>query len=124
MTAKTKPQKSVRGKKTVKGRGYSAGLDGTEMADGTLAWLTPSGSYYARREPDYDIWDTIAYYNKDTKERIHLAEAQCSQCGQVIASKMRGDCVRCACGESFVDTDHWMPERHRYGGKAVPIESL
>lgn len=89
------------------------------MADGKYAWLTASGNYYARREPDYENWKSIAYYNKETKERIPLAKAQCSDCKQMLESKMCGDFVSCGCGKSFVDTDRWFPERHRYGGNAV-----
>lgn len=85
------------------------------MNDGSYAWLLPSKRYYARREPEYDCLDTIAYYSLD-KDRIPLASAVCRECGERITSKMCGDFVRCSCDASFVDTDRWMPERHRYGG--------
>jgi hypothetical protein len=84
-------------------KGYN-GEDSVKMKDGSNAWLTESGNYYARREPSYDNWKSIAYYNKDTLERIQLAKAYCTECQQIIESKQCGDFVSCGCGASFVDT--------------------
>jgi hypothetical protein len=103
-------------------KGYN-GDEGVLMKDGTYAWLTGSGNYYARREPNYENWTGIAYYNKETLERIPLAKAHCPECQQIIQSKQCGDFVSCGCGASFVDTDRWYPERHRYGGLAIHDEN-
>ena len=88
------------------------------MKDGREAWLTPSGRYYARREPTYDVYDEILYYSLDG-EPIPLAKGECPECHDVIRSRMCGDFQRCKCGKSFVDTDRMMPERHRYGGQII-----
>jgi hypothetical protein len=101
------------------GKGSFDGAEGTKMNDGTEAWLTPSGSYYMRREPTYEEWNEIAYYNLD-KIRVPLAKGLCETCGAVLESKMCGDYQSCECG-SFVDTDRWFPERHRYGGDIKQI---
>lgn len=98
-----------------KGKGYSKGIEGTKMSDGSEAWLTPSGSYYCRAEPSYQKRTSIAYYSLK-KESIKLAEGICLNCKETIKSKMCGDFQLCSCGKSFVDTDRWFPERHRYGG--------
>lgn len=97
-----------------KGKGFSKEKDGVKMNDGTEAWLLPSGRYYARAEPSYEDFQSCAYYSLD-KDGIPLAKGTCNQCGQTLESKMCGDFQSCACG-SFVDTDRWFPERHRYGG--------
>ena len=106
-----------------------------KMTDDSYAWLSASGRYYVRRERHSttrsgrkrvwvasDEWTHIAYYDKKTRERIPLARAECEACHDVIESKHGGDFVSCACGETYVDTDRWMPERHRYGGKARPVQ--
>ncbi len=77
--------------------------------------LTPSGRYYVK------TWgDTIMYYDLN-KKRIPLAKAICMSCGDIMKSKRCGDFIRCKCGESFVDTDRWNPERHRYGGGKIIV---
>ena len=80
------------------------------MTDGTTAYLAKSGNYYCRK-----YGDSISYYSLEG-ERIQLAKAKCKKCGDIMVSKRCGDFVQCSCGESFVDTDRWFPERHRYGG--------
>lgn len=77
--------------------------------------LTTSGKYYIRK------WGrTLLYYDLN-KKRIHLAKGKCNSCGEVIKSRRCGDFVQCKCGASFVDTDRWFPERHRYGGDITII---
>ncbi len=95
-------------------------IDGIEMNDGTLAWLTVTGKYYCRREPHVDNWTKIAYYTLE-KDLIPLAKGKCKDCGEVIESQHCGDYVTCKCGKSNVDTDRWMPERHRYIGNIISI---
>ncbi len=90
------------------------------MKDGTTGYLTSSERYYCRREPKKDKFDRIVYYTLQGK-LIPLAKAKCSECGNVIESKMCGDFRSCFCGKSFCDVDRWFPERHRYGGDALPI---
>lgn len=99
----------------MKGKGYSKGVEGTKMNDGTEAWLTSSGLYYCRAEPSYEERTSIVYYSLE-KEHIPLSHGTCKKCGDYIESKMCGDFQSCSCGASFVDTDRWMPERHRHGG--------
>lgn len=89
-----------------------------KMQDGTTGYLSHSQRYYIRREPKPDKWTHIRYYTLEG-EPIQLAKAKCPNCGDVIESKHCGDFVKCECGESYVDTDRWMPERHRYGGGAM-----
>lgn len=89
------------------------------MNDGSEAWLTASGSYYVRREPDKDNWTTIVYYGL-YGEHIPLAKAECPKCHMVLESKHCGDFQ--ACEHSFVDTDRWFPERHRYGGAVSDLQ--
>jgi hypothetical protein len=95
----------------------------TKMNDGTEAWLSQSGRYYVRRMPTREDWNEIAYYDIDTKERIQLSKGICNSCGETIESKHCGNFVRCTCGESFVDTDRWMPEHGRYGGDIQPVDN-
>ena len=86
------------------------------MQDGGAARLTKSGKYYVRYRGE-----SIFYYTLEG-ERIRLATARCTAiCKQIIRSKRCGDFVICDCGKSFVDTDRWLPTRHRYGGNAEPI---
>lgn len=85
----------------------------TQMNDGTMAELTKSERYYCRRDGEF-----TRYYNLN-KDYIPLAKSQCKECDQVLESKRCGDFVECECGKSFVDTDRWFPERHRYGGSAI-----
>ena len=59
----------------------------------------------------------MKWTNKDGKQ-VEMAKAKCKKCGDVMESKMPGDWVRCSCGASYVDTDRWSPERHRYGSEA------
>lgn len=87
------------------------------MGDGTEAYLTTSRLYYSRNNGNGEI----AYYDHTTLLRIPLAAAKCAKCEQVIRSMRCGDFVQCKCGDSYVDTDRWMPERHRYGGAAIAI---
>ena len=94
---------------------YNMAKRGTKMKDGHKAWLTQSGNYYARRHPTYESWDEIKYYSLD-RDPIPLAKGTCTVCLETIESKMCGDFQSCKCGKSFVDTDRWTPERHRYGG--------
>ncbi|WOI85964.1 DUF7695 domain-containing protein [Rhodococcus qingshengii] len=101
------------------------------MVDGTVAWLSPSKRYYVRRYrlkfartprqeevPSDDDWTHIAYFDVETKERIALASATCTECNATIESKHCGDYVWCECRKSAVDTDRMMPERHRFIGCA------
>ena len=77
--------------------------------------LTPSGKYYVK------YWgQKIMYYDLELN-RVWLAKAKCKSCNQVIESKRCGHFVKCTCGASFIDTDRWFPERHRYGGEAIAI---
>jgi len=80
----------------------------TKMKDWQVAFLTHSGRYYCR---NHDDW-RIDYYNL-RKEFIPLASAKCENCGDIIQSKKCWDFVSCKCGDTMVDTDRWMPERHR-----------
>jgi hypothetical protein len=101
----------------------------TLMADNTMAWLSASRNYYVRREkhsPKGNVitiqthpWTHIAYYDLVTRKRIPLARAMCTSCLDSIESKHCGDYVHCSCGASAVDTDRWVPERHRYIGHAL-----
>lgn len=95
---------------------------GTEetMQDGTKGYLSNSKNYFIRREPNPENWTEIRYY-KLTGERILLAKAMCDNCGEIVESKHCGDFQSCYCGESFVDTDRWMPERQRFGGLAKDL---
>jgi len=86
--------------------------EGTKMKDGTNAWLTASGWYFSRPEPSYEKRESIVYYSLD-KEHIPLAETECQKCGETVKSKMCGDFQSCSCRATSVDTDRWMPERHR-----------
>lgn len=92
-----------------------------KMKDATTAYLTSSGRYFCRHEPSYKECNSIAYYDKKTLERIQLATAKCNVCNEVMMSTKCGDFQACGCGASFVDTDRWFPERHRYGGDCTPI---
>lgn len=91
---------------------------GERMNDGHEAWLQPSKRYYARRHPSYEDYHSIYYYDL-TKNRVLLAKATCPECKETIESKMCGDFVQCSCGKSYVDTNRWSPEIHRYGGEVV-----
>lgn len=84
------------------------------MLDGTKATLSQSGRYYVRHVPRKN-WKRIVYYTT-AGELVPLASATCPKCKDHIVSRCCGDFVRCSCGESFVDTDRWFPERHRLGG--------
>lgn len=75
--------------------------------------LTTSGRYYVR-----NVDDTIEYYDLD-KKKVPLANGKCGYCGDIIKSKKCGDFVSCSCEKSFVDTDRWFPEYHRYGGDNI-----
>lgn len=76
--------------------------------------LTPSGRYYTKQEGEF-----TRFFDLD-KNPIPLASATCGECGEIIESKRYGDFVQCKCHASFVDTDRWFPEGHRYGGAAKP----
>lgn len=91
-----------------------------EMKDGTMAYLSNSKRYFVRKMPNLKRWTRIEYYTKDG-EKIELAKARCGECKKLMKSKMCGHYVGCKCGKSFIDTDRWFPERHRYGGEARPI---
>lgn len=86
-----------------------------KMKDGSTAYLTASKRYYCRREPKVDDFNKIVYYTL-SGEHIPLASGTCEECGEKLESQICGDFKQCKCGKSFVDTDRWMPERHRYGG--------
>ena len=90
------------------------------MKDGTTAYLSDSKRYYVRRMPSLENWDSIDYYTLDG-EKIELAHGICSECGDELMSQMCGHYRGCSCGKSFVDTDRWFPERHRYGGSVKQI---
>ena len=92
-----------------------------KMNDGTTAYLSMSKRYFVRREPKVDKWTSIRYYNIETLDEVALAKAKCGDCGDIIQSKHCGDYVGCSCGKSFVDTDRWMPERHRWGGNCIEV---
>lgn len=94
--------------------------DPKKMKDGSTAYLTQTGKYFVRREPERHSFTKIVYYTLGG-EHIPLAKGKCKECGQVIESQMCGDFVPCKCAKSFVDTDRWMPERHRYGGEVEAI---
>lgn len=49
-----------------------------------------------------------------------MASAVCGECGQQMQSQQPGDFSQCECNASFVDTDRWDANRHRYGGSAKP----
>lgn len=86
-----------------------------KMQDGREARLTSSGRYYVRH------WGyTIMYYTLKG-ERIPLARARCEDCKELLISKRCGHFVQCSCGASFVDTDRWVPESHRYGGQVKQV---
>lgn len=91
----------------------------TIMNDGVEAWLTQSGNYYCRAEP-YPNWKKLIYYGLD-KNHIPLASGRCGSCDEILESKYCGNFVQCPCRKSFVDTDRWTPEMHRYGGDIKPI---
>jgi len=91
-------------------------MDEKVMKDGSSAHLTESKRYYVRKELNEDS-QTIVYYTL-SGDHIPLARAKCGDCNEVIESKKCGDFVSCSCGNSYVDTDRWMPERHRFGGNA------
>ena len=93
-----------------------------KMADGATAYVSPSCRYFIRYEPEFAGFTSIAYYDLKTRERIPLAKGSCSECGETMESRMCGDFQGCGCGKSFVDTDRWFPERHRYGGALVELE--
>jgi hypothetical protein len=88
------------------------------MKDGEIATLTESCKYYSRRYLNENEKVVIVYYGLD-KKKVSLARAVCQKCKFVMESKTCGDYVPCLCGASFVDTDRWFPERHRFGGDAV-----
>jgi ribosomal protein S27AE len=88
------------------------------MEDGNVAYLTESKNWYARRMPDKDNWTSIDYYTLEGKY-IKLPNGTCPNCKEHIQSKHCGDFVRCSCGECFVDTDRWCPERGRFGGNII-----
>lgn len=94
--------------------------EGIKMKDGKLAWLTESGHYYARRNPDYENHTSIGYYDLEGNP-IPLASAACPECHDTITSKRCGDFVTCKCGKSSVDTDRLMPERHRFIGLVADL---
>lgn len=86
-----------------------------KMKNGIVAYLTNSGRYYCRQYPSPENIQRIDYYTLKG-EKIELAKAVCPKCGDTIQSQMCGDFKICKCEKSFVDTDRWFPERHRYGG--------
>jgi hypothetical protein len=90
-----------------------------QMQDGTTAYLSASKRYYIRREP-YPKWKRIHYYTLEGA-KVELAKGKCKKCKDIIESFHCGHYASCSCGESFVDTDRWNPERHRYGGEIEPI---
>lgn len=51
-----------------------------------------------------------------------MHKAKCKSCGEIIVSERPGHFVECGCGESFIDTDRWFPDRYRLGGDAELIE--
>lgn len=54
--------------------------------------------------------------NQDT-----MNKAKCKSCGEIMVSERCGHFVTCKCGESFIDTDRWFPDRVRLGGEAELI---
>lgn len=53
---------------------------------------------------------------------VNMAKAECEVCNDVMESTRPGDFVGCKCGQSFVDTDRWFPNLHRYGGYAKDVK--
>lgn len=88
------------------------------MQDKTIAYLSGSKNYYIRKEPNLKNWKTIKYYSLDGL-RILLAKGVCAKCKDVMESQYCGHFVSCKCMKSFVDTDRWFPEHHRYSGDIV-----
>jgi len=85
-----------------------------KMEDGIIGYLTKSERYYCRKEvKDEDLM--IFYYTLEGK-RVPLAKAECLSCGEIVESLRCGDFQKCSCGGTAVDTDRWLPERHRYIG--------
>lgn len=78
--------------------------------------LTNSKRYYFIQEGE-----NTRFFSLD-KQPIPLAKGKCLECGDVMESKRCGHFVECSCGKSYVDTDRWFPERHRYGGCSTQIE--
>lgn len=90
------------------------------MKDWTIAVLTSSKSYYVRKmykwksnAKSWMKWDRIEYYDLHGNY-IPLASAECSKCGDIIQSQYCWNFVSCKCWHTSVDTDRWMPERHRF----------
>lgn len=104
------------------------------MADSTKAWPTRSNNLFVRREfhsPQGHVihiqsypWNHIAYYDKNSLERLYLAEARCLNCNTIVRSKHCGDFATCNCGKIFVDTNRWFPNSHRYGGNSKDMVIL
>jgi hypothetical protein len=93
------------------------------MKDWTTAVLTSSWSYYIRQMykwKSYDrplkhgeIWDRIEYYDLQWKY-IPLGKKECEKCWEIVESQYCWHFVTCKCWYTSVDTDRWMPERHRF----------
>jgi hypothetical protein len=93
------------------------------MNDWTEAVLTISKNYYVRQMYKWksynrplkhnETWDRIEYYNLEGNY-IPLAMAECKKCWEIIQSQYCWHFVSCSCWHTMVDTDRWMPERHRF----------
>lgn len=93
------------------------------MNDWTTAVLTSSWTYYVRQMYKWksynrprkwnEKYDRIEYYTLRGKY-IPLASAECAKCWDIIQSQMCWHFVSCSCWSTSVDTDRWMPERHRF----------
>lgn len=90
-----------------------------KMKDWTIAVLTSSWNYYVRQMYNWKSntkswmkWDRIEYYDLQGNY-IPLASAECKNCWDTIQSQYCWHFVSCKCWDTAVDTDRWMPERHR-----------
>lgn len=89
------------------------------MKDWTTAVFTLSKRCYVRHmykwKPNtksWMKWDRIEYYDL-RGNYIPLAMAECEKCGEIVQSQYCWHFVSCSCWHTEVDTDRWMPERHR-----------
>lgn len=89
------------------------------MKDWTIAVLTTSWNYYARQMYKWKSntkgwmkWDRIEYYDLQWNY-IPLATQECKKCWEIVQSQYCWHFATCTCWHTSVDTDRWMPERHR-----------
>lgn len=92
------------------------------MRDWTTAVLTVSKSYYIRQMLNWksynrprnwnEKYDRVEYYDLRWNY-IPLAMAECTTCWEIVQSQYCGHYTTCSCWNTAVDSDRWMPERHR-----------